>query len=31
MAVNPVILAIPVFFILIGMEVAYGYFKDRKI
>lgn len=31
MDVNPVILAIPVFFILIGMEVAYGYFKDRKI
>jgi sterol desaturase/sphingolipid hydroxylase (fatty acid hydroxylase superfamily) len=31
MEVNPVILAIPVFFILIGMEVAYGYFKDRKI
>lgn len=31
MDVNPVILAIPVFFILIGMEVAYGYFKDRKL
>jgi sterol desaturase/sphingolipid hydroxylase (fatty acid hydroxylase superfamily) len=31
MDVNPVILSIPVFFILIGMEVAYGYFKNRKI
>lgn len=31
MDVNPVILAIPVFFILIGLEIAYGYFKDRKI
>lgn len=31
MDVNPVILAIPVFFILIGMEVAYGYFKNRKL
>ncbi len=31
MDVSPVILAIPVFFILIGMEVAYGYFKNRKL
>lgn len=31
MSLNPVILSIPVFFILIGMEVAYGYFKDKKI
>jgi len=31
MDVNPVILSIPVFFILIGMEVAYGYFKNRKL
>ncbi|HKL03544.1 MAG TPA: sterol desaturase family protein, partial [Cryomorphaceae bacterium] len=31
MDVSPVILAIPVFFILIGMEVAYGYVKNRKL
>jgi sterol desaturase/sphingolipid hydroxylase (fatty acid hydroxylase superfamily) len=31
MDVNPVILSIPVFFILIGAEVAYGYFKNRKL
>ncbi len=28
---DPVILSIPIFFILIGMEVAYGYFKNRKL
>ena len=28
---NPVILSIPIFFILIGVEVGYGYFKDKKI
>ena len=31
MDVNPVILSIPVFFILIGLEVWYSYFKDRKL
>lgn len=31
MNLDPVILSIPIFFILIGMEVAYGYYKDRKI
>jgi len=31
MEVNPVILSIPVFFILIGLELAYGYFRDQKI
>lgn len=31
MSLNPVILSIPIFFILIGMEVAYGYYKDKKI
>lgn len=31
MDVNPVILSIPIFFILIGLEVAYGYYKNRKI
>ncbi len=31
MDVSPVILAIPVFFILIGMEVAYGYYQNRKL
>jgi sterol desaturase/sphingolipid hydroxylase (fatty acid hydroxylase superfamily) len=28
---NPVILAIPVFFILMGLEVAYDYHKQRKL
>lgn len=28
---NPVVLSIPIFFILIGVEVAYGYFKGEKI
>lgn len=28
---NPVILSIPIFFILIGLEVWYAYFKDKKI
>ncbi len=31
MDLNPVILSIPVFFILIGMEIGYGYFKNRKL
>lgn len=28
---DPVVLSIPIFFILIGMEVAYGRYKDRKL
>lgn len=28
---NPVVLSIPIFFILIGMEVAYGRYKNRKL
>ena len=31
MDLNPVILSIPVFFILIGMEIGYDYFKNRKL
>ncbi len=31
MEINPVVLSIPIFFILIGIEVAYGHFKDQKI
>jgi sterol desaturase/sphingolipid hydroxylase (fatty acid hydroxylase superfamily) len=31
MDVSPVILAIPVFFILIGLEVGYGYYQNRKL
>ncbi len=31
MGLNPVILSIPIFFILIGIEVGYGYYKDKKI
>ena len=31
MDVSPVILAIPVFFILIGVEVGYGYYQNRKL
>jgi sterol desaturase/sphingolipid hydroxylase (fatty acid hydroxylase superfamily) len=31
MDINPVILSIPVFFILIGIEVWYSYYKNRKL